>query len=41
MTKIKIEQLIWDEWNKEHIKKHKVAVSEVEEAVQNINAHRE
>lgn len=24
-------KLIWDEWNKEHIKKHNVTVSEVEE----------
>jgi uncharacterized DUF497 family protein len=24
MTKIKISQLIWDEWNTEHIKKHKI-----------------
>ena len=24
-------KLIWDEWNKEHIKKHKVTVKEVEE----------
>jgi uncharacterized protein len=26
-----IEELIWDEWNVEHIKKHKVCVTEVEE----------
>ena len=25
-------ELVWDEWNKEHIKKHKVSVSEVEQA---------
>lgn len=25
-------KLVWDEWNKEHIKKHKVSVKEVEEA---------
>lgn len=24
-------RLIWDEWNKEHIKKHNVTVSEIEE----------
>jgi len=24
-------ELVWDEWNKEHIKKHKVTVKEVEE----------
>ena len=26
-----IEELIWDEWNVEHIKKHKVNVVEIEE----------
>ena len=41
MTRIKITQLIWDEWNSEHIKKHKVTVVEVEEAIGNINTHRE
>lgn len=40
MTKIELTQLIWDSWNKEHIKKHNVAVSEVEEAVISISAHR-
>ena len=40
MTKIKISQLIWDEWNTEHIKKHNVTITEVKEAIQNINAHR-
>lgn len=28
-------KLIWDEWNREHIKKHKVTVGEVEEAYKN------
>jgi uncharacterized DUF497 family protein len=27
-----IEELIWDDWNREHIKKHKVSVDEVEES---------
>ncbi len=40
MTKITITQLIWDEWNKEHIKKHKVTIVEVEEAIQQVQAHR-
>ena len=40
MAKIKISQLIWDEWNTEHIKKHNVTIAEVKEAIQNINAHR-
>lgn len=25
-------RLVWDEWNREHIKKHVITVSEVEEA---------
>ena len=29
---IRIKQLIWDDWNIDHIKKHKVSVDEVEEA---------
>lgn len=28
---IKIKHLLWDDWNVEHIKKHKVNVNEVEE----------
>lgn len=28
----RIKQLIWDDWNIEHIKKHKVSIEEVEEA---------
>ena len=27
-----IEDLVWDEWNKEHIKKHEVTILEVGEA---------
>ncbi|HBL51839.1 MAG: hypothetical protein A3D24_03745 [Candidatus Blackburnbacteria bacterium RIFCSPHIGHO2_02_FULL_39_13] len=40
MTKIKIEQLIWDKWNTEHIKKHDVSREEVEEVIENVIAHR-
>ena len=40
MTKIRISQLIWDGWNKEHIKKHKVTIEEIEEGIQKVNAHR-
>ena len=29
---MKLPKLVWDRWNKEHIKKHKVTVAEVEEA---------
>ena len=37
MTKISI--LVWDEFNKEHIKKHKLTIQEVENAVQNTATH--
>lgn len=40
MTKIKIEQLIWDAFNLEHIKKHKVTKEEVEEVVQTVKTHK-
>lgn len=41
MTRIRLDQLIWDEWNTEHIKKHNVVQIEVEDAITNIRAHRE
>lgn len=40
MTRIVIKKLIWDEWNREHIKKHNVTVDEVEEAAKNIITHK-
>lgn len=40
MTKIVLEQLVWDDWNKKHIKKHQVSVKEVEEAISRILTHR-
>lgn len=41
MTKIKITQLVWDSINVEHIKKkHTVTVAEVEDSIQQINAHK-
>ena len=40
MTRIKINQLVWDSRNRNHIKKHNVAKQEVEEAIINIVAHR-
>lgn len=36
MIEIKIRKLIWDAWNLNHIKKHKVRKEEVFEAVKNI-----
>jgi len=41
MTKIILEQLIWDDWNTGHIKKHKVTRAEVEEAIQRVKTHEE
>ncbi|MBI2086056.1 hypothetical protein HYT74_01820 [Candidatus Daviesbacteria bacterium] len=40
MTRIVIRKLIWDDWNVEHIKKHNVIQSEVEEVAKNIVTHR-
>lgn len=40
MTKIRLTQLIWDEWNVVYIKKHKVAIKEAEEAISSIVTHR-
>ena len=33
MTKIIVKQLVWDEWNLEHIKKHQVTKEEINELV--------
>jgi len=32
MTRIIVRELIWDEWNLEHIRKHNVSKEEVEQA---------
>ena len=40
MTRIVIKKLIWDEWNREHIKKHNVSMVEVEEAAKNVITHK-
>ena len=37
---MKIRKLIWDEWNIEHIKKHKVSAVEVEESIFHLIAHK-
>ncbi|MDO8638179.1 MAG: hypothetical protein Q7R43_01275 [Candidatus Daviesbacteria bacterium] len=41
MTRIRIEQLVWDNWNIKHIKKHNVSVSETEEGIINVTAHKQ
>lgn len=35
MTRVTVKQLIWDAWNLEHIKKHRLTVNEVEVATVN------
>ena len=40
MTRIVIKKLIWDEFNTEHIKKHKVIVEEVESIAKKIIFHK-
>ena len=40
MTGIKIKEIVWDDWNKEHIKKHDLTVEEVECAVSNFLGHK-
>ena len=35
MKSVRGVKLIWDEWNREHIKKHKVSAIEVEQAFNN------
>mgnify|MGYP003891328523 CR=1 FL=1 len=34
LNMLKVEGLVWDEWNKKHIAKHKLSVDEVEEVCQ-------
>lgn len=40
MTRIKVKTLIWDEYNLEHIKKHRVEVEEAIETGKNLVYHR-
>lgn len=40
MTKIIVKELIWDEWNVKHIKKHDVEVAEAEVAGYHFVYHR-
>ena len=40
MTRIKVKKLIWDEYNREHIKRHEVSVEEVEEIRKNYLVHK-
>lgn len=40
MTRITLSQLVWDNWNKQHIKKHGFTIEEIETVISNIVAHR-
>ncbi len=40
MTRIVVKTLLWDDWNREHIKKHNVTVKEIEIAAKNIIWHK-
>ena len=40
MTRIVIKKLIWDDWNREHIRKHKVSKEEIEIAGSNLIYHK-
>lgn len=40
MTRIIIKKLIWDEWNRQHIKKHKVTEEEVSEVGKQLIYHK-
>ncbi len=40
MTRIVIKRLVWNSWNRRHIKKHNVTEAEVEEAVKHLIAHK-
>lgn len=40
MTRIAVKNLIWNTWNKEHIKKHNVTLEEAETAAKNLIVHK-
>lgn len=40
MTRIIVKTLLWDDWNREHIRKHKVSIEEVEVVAKNIIWHK-
>lgn len=41
MTRIFVKELIWDEWNRSHINKHKVSEDEVADAGQHVIFHKQ
>lgn len=40
MTKIRIADLIWDQWNRKHIRRHSISEEEIAVALENVGAHR-
>lgn len=40
MTRITVKKLIWDDYNRKHIKNHNVTVEDVEKAGRNFLAHK-
>lgn len=38
MTKIRIDQLIWESWNEIHVKKHGVSRADVERGISHVRA---
>lgn len=39
MTRITVKKLVWDNWNLNHIQKHKVTREEIEKGVKNFIVH--
>ena len=40
MTNVKVKELVWDDYNVEHIKKHDVMKEEAEKVAKNLIAHK-
>lgn len=40
MVRVKIRELVWNDHNREHIKKHNISIEEVENAIQNLIVHK-
>lgn len=40
MTKIIVKEIVWDDWNREHIKRHNLSVKEIVKASQIIIYHK-
>lgn len=40
ITKIRIEQLLWDTWNTKHIGKHNVSVNDAEYVIEHVGVHK-